>query len=151
MNQTQNKKIYLPLKDSQKRQARKLWLSLTVTDRLEMLARAHPAPSFQEFVEKTTNFQLHEWQKNHLVPLLESLVDTPTPNTQDLAPTTPKRAKRILIHAPPQFGKSILVSKRFPAWALGKNPLLRIILAGYNVGHAASFCEVVRDIMAGQT
>src|SRR5207253_11184705 len=60
------------------------------------------------------------------------------------------RAKRILIHAPPQYGKSIIVSKRFPAWALGKDPKLRIVLAGYNVGHASGFCEVVRDIMAGE-
>jgi len=62
-----------------------------------------------------------------------------------------RSAKRILIHAPPQYGKSILVSKRFPAWALGKNPLLRIVLAGYNESHASSFCEVVRDVMAGDT
>jgi predicted phage terminase large subunit-like protein len=71
-----------------------------------------------------------------LVPLFESL--------------TVETGKRILIHAPPQFGKSIIVSKRFPAWALGRNPLLRIILAGYNYGHAAGFCEVVREIVAEQ-
>ena len=59
------------------------------------------------------------------------------------------RGKRILVHAPPQYGKSILVSKRFPAWALGKNPMLRIVIAGYNEGHACEFAEVVRDIMAG--
>ena len=95
----------------------------------------HPTPTFQEYAKRTISFELHDWQQKHLVPLLASL--------------TKEKGKRILIHAPPQFGKSILVSKRFPAWALGTKPELRIVLAGYNVNHASAFCEVVRDIMKG--
>lgn len=56
---------------------------------------------------------------------------------------------RILVHGPPQYGKSLPVSKRFPAYALGMRPLLRIVLAGYNLSHAKGFCEVVRDVMNG--
>src|SRR5215469_1626206 len=92
-------------------------------------------PTFFEFVKRTTAFELHPWQRDYLVPILEGLAR--------------EKGQRILIHAPPQYGKSILVSKRFPAWALGINPKLRIVLAGYNQTHAADFCEVVRDIMQG--
>jgi hypothetical protein len=60
-----------------------------------------------------------------------------------------ERGLRILVHGPPQYGKSLPVSKRFPAYALGVKPLLRIVLAGYNVTHAKGFCEVVRDVMNG--
>ena len=111
-------------------------------------------PSFEQFLERTIGFELHEWQKRHLVPLLESLVEAQRPSTEGRKPNTehrtPRAGRRILVHAPPQYGKSILVSKRFPAWALGINPKLRIVLAGYNVGHASSFCEVNRDIMNSQ-
>jgi predicted phage terminase large subunit-like protein len=91
----------------------------------------------EELVRRTTSFRLHDWQRKHLVPLLESLLS--------------EKGKRILVHGPPQFGKSILVSKRFPAWALGVDPNLRIVIAGYNVTHASAFCEVVRDVMHGKT
>jgi len=93
------------------------------------------APSFRAFFERTTSFKPHEWQEKHLCPLLERLVR--------------EKGLRILVHGPPQFGKSLPVSKRFPAYALGVNPLLRIVLAGYNVSHAKGFCEVVRDVMNG--
>src|SRR5438067_1595581 len=92
-------------------------------------------PSFLKFFNSTIAFEPHPWQKKHLCPLLQRL--------------TEKKGVRVLIHGPPQYGKSLPVSKRFPAYALGVNPLLRIILAGYNVSHAKMFCEVVRDVMRG--
>lgn len=80
------------------------------------------------------NFELHDWQKFYLCKTLQRLVT--------------ETGVRMLVHAPPQFGKSICTSKRFPAWALGINPLTRIILAGYNVEHSTTqFAEPVRDLM----
>lgn len=74
---------------------------------------------------------------NILCPLLETL--------------TKETGIRQLVHAPPQFGKSICTSKRFPAWALGRNPLTRIVIAGYNENHAITqFAEPVRDLMLGE-
>lgn len=97
-------------------------------------ARRRSGLSFQKFLDRTFKFELHPWQRNYLVPLLESLYYT--------------RGRRVLVHAPPQFGKSILCSKRFPAWALGRDPLKRIVLAGYNVTHSTTqFAEPVRDLM----
>ena len=55
--------------------------------------------------------------------------------------------QRILYHGPPQHGKSILLSQRFPAHALGNDPLRRIRLACYNVTHATRFSKVNLDIM----
>jgi hypothetical protein len=39
--------------------------------------------------------------------------------------------KRLMIFIPPQYGKSELVSRSFPAWYLGRNPEKQIILASY--------------------
>lgn len=49
--------------------------------------------------------------------------------------------------APPQAGKSIIVSQRFPAWLVAQKPTHRIKLACYNITHAARFGRIVRDIM----
>jgi len=85
-----------------------------------------------EFVEKTTRHTLDDWQMD-LCRRLESLATT--------------TGRRILIAAPPQFGKSIIVSQRFPAWLLGQKPTHRIKLACYNITHATKFGRIVRDLM----
>jgi predicted phage terminase large subunit-like protein len=46
-----------------------------------------------------------------------------------------------MVFAPPQHGKSELVSRRFPSYALGRNPNLRILGASYN-GDLASAMNV---------
>lgn len=55
---------------------------------------------------------------------------------------------RILLHGPPQYGKSIIVSQRFPAYLIGHDPLHRVGLACYNETHATNFGAVIRDICA---
>src|SRR5205823_1795397 len=114
---------------------RELLSSLTEPEReqLDQLISTDGPPSLADFVRATVSFDLHPWQRDHLCPVMETLVRD--------------KGRRFLIHAPPQYGKSIIVSKRFPAWALGVNPLLRIVVAGYNETHAAAFTEVVREIM----
>lgn len=54
---------------------------------------------------------------------------------------------RVAIHAPPQFGKSIIISQCYPAWILGWHPLHRFRLATYNVFHSTRFSRVVRYLM----
>lgn len=76
-------------------------------------------------------FELHDWQRDHLIPILEQCAH--------------KKGVRVAIHKPPQYGGSVIVSNRFPAWLLGMDPYHRIALACYNVSHAAAFGEAVRD------
>jgi|TARA_R100000544_G_scaffold34719_3_gene21624 predicted phage terminase large subunit-like protein len=54
---------------------------------------------------------------------------------------------RLMIFMPPRHGKSELASKRFPAWALGKNPKRQIIAASYNSELASDFGRNVRNII----
>lgn len=44
--------------------------------------------------------------------------------------------KRLIITVPPRHLKSICASVAFPAWALGRDPALRVIAASYSVGLA---------------
>ncbi len=100
-----------------------------------MIDRAYPPSTsvgLATFVERTTTLTLDPWQQ-HLCRTLEQVNE--------------RKGVRLLIHAPPQHGKSIIVSQRFPAWVLGRNPSTRVKLACYNVTHAEGFGQVVRNLM----
>src|SRR5438067_1088306 len=84
--------------------------------------------SLAYFVEATVAWKLDPWQQ----VLCNRLSRLAT-----------ERGQRILVHAPPQIGKSILVSQRFPAWLLARRPTERIKLAAYNITHATRFARIV--------
>jgi predicted phage terminase large subunit-like protein len=88
--------------------------------------------SLDAFVEATTAFALEPWQR-HICARLERLRDG--------------TAQRILIHGPPQFGKSIIISQRFPAWLLMAEPLRRVRVACYNVSHAERFTAACLSVL----
>ena len=54
---------------------------------------------------------------------------------------------RTLIIEPPRHGKSLLVSQRFPAWYLGRNPTDEVIHASYGGELAQSFGRRLRNLM----
>lgn len=99
---------------------------------LRIKATSEPAPTLAAFVERTTTVTLEGWQQR-ICARLEQLVH--------------QEGQRLLIHGPPQFGKSIIISQRFPAWMLGQKPLGRVRLACYNLTHAERFSKVNLSIM----
>lgn len=54
---------------------------------------------------------------------------------------------RLLTMAPPRHGKSELVSRRFPAWYIGRHPEEEIIHASYGAALAKDFGRTVRNIV----
>ena len=56
-------------------------------------------------------------------------------------------SRRLTIFMPPQHGKSELVSRRFPAFMLGRNPDLRLICASHTSDLAVSMNRDVQRIM----
>lgn len=55
--------------------------------------------------------------------------------------------KRLMIFCPPRIGKSELVSKRFPAWCLWKNPKRNIIVSSYGADLASDFGRKTKQIV----
>jgi hypothetical protein len=53
-----------------------------------------------------------------------------------------------MIFMPPQNGKSELVSRRFPAYAFGRNPNLRIIACSYSDSLAQDMSREIQRIMS---
>lgn len=98
-----------------------------------LLASCPTEASFAEFAQATLAFDLHEWQRDRLCPVLDRLRDG--------------KGLRILLHKPPQVGGSILVSQRLPAWLIGRDPTVRVGLACYNQTHAEGFGSVVKSVV----
>jgi predicted phage terminase large subunit-like protein len=107
-------------------EAKKRGITLAETQKRE-------PPSLADFVEATVNFTLHDWQREHLCPILERC--------------RTEKGLRIAIHGPPQYGKSVIVGQRLPAWLIGTDPTHRVGLACYNETHATGFGQVVKDII----
>ena len=91
--------------------------------------------SLAYLVEQTTRdtkgrpIILHSWQKDHFIPILGS---------------KPK-GRRVRFHAPPQYGKSIIMSKRFPLWLLINDPMLRVVIVTYNEDFAMAFYDALKS------
>lgn len=54
---------------------------------------------------------------------------------------------RLMVFMPPQNGKSEITSRKFPAWAFGKLPDLRVILTSYGADLASKNSRAVRDLI----
>ena len=56
--------------------------------------------------------------------------------------------KKIMVSLPPQHGKSEIVSRDAPAWGLGIDPDLKIVLSSYSATLAGGFNRAVQRIMS---
>lgn len=52
---------------------------------------------------------------------------------------------RLIINIPPWHGKTELVTKCFPVWALGKEPTTKIIATGYSANLTQDFSQEAKD------
>lgn len=57
-------------------------------------------------------------------------------------------AERLMVFMPPQHGKSEIISKHLPAFALGRDPDLKIAAASYSASMARKFSAAVQNVMA---
>lgn len=58
--------------------------------------------------------------------------------------------RNLMVFVPPQNGKSELISRCFPAWALGKNPDLKIVGTSYSANLAEQFSRSIQRIIDSQ-
>jgi predicted phage terminase large subunit-like protein len=57
---------------------------------------------------------------------------------------------RLMVFMPPRHGKSLSVSKLFPAWFIGRNPDARMIMASYGASLAKKNSRFVRNMIKGK-
>jgi predicted phage terminase large subunit-like protein len=66
---------------------------------------------------------------------------------QELDDVLSGKTKRLIVNMPPQHGKSELVSRNFPAYALGRRPDIPIIHCSYNADLATEMSRDVQQLM----
>lgn len=54
------------------------------------------------------------------------------------------KIKNLMVFMPPQHGKTEVVSRNFPAWALGRNPNLKIVGSSYSASLADQFSTSIQ-------
>ncbi|WP_025692588.1 phage terminase large subunit [Paenibacillus zanthoxyli] len=59
--------------------------------------------------------------------------------------------KRVIVTMPPRHGKSERVSKKFPAWHVGRNPSDEIIVASYSIDLSRGFSRIARDTLSAHS
>lgn len=69
--------------------------------------------------------------------------------TETLEKVSSGEIKRLIVTMPPRHGKSEVVSKKYPAWHLGRNPNDEIILASYSIDLSRSFSRIARETLQG--
>lgn len=145
----------------------------TLTARLLREASQPDLPLlFENYVRTTRLLELDPWQVNLCQHLEESFwlsryelfkdrfqtIDMGVGRPYQIAPSGFKidqqvidrratHGSRVAIHAPPQFGKSIIISQSYPAWVLGWDPMHRFRLATYNVFHSGRFSRVIIHLL----
>ena len=103
------------------------------------------------FVEATTRTEegqrliLHDWQRNSLLPILTPVYEFIQAKKSDLGARIKFKGLRVRIHAPPQYGKSVIISKRFPLWLLINDPLHRIVICSFNEDMAHPFYDALAN------
>ena len=67
----------------------------------------------------------------YLARQVQSFLETPSDSSYDI----------LIIHTPPQHGKSLTISESLVSWYLGKNPKKNVIMASYDSEFAEKFCR----------
>lgn len=101
---------------------------------LEQVRAARAYVDFSYFMDYDSGFQ--DKPGKHLDVLDKALQDV-----------SEGQIKRLIVAMPPRHGKSERVSKKFPAWHVGRNPNDEIILASYSIDLSRGFSRIARDTL----
>lgn len=101
----------------------------------EAYSRRQARRHFMPFVRYTKQNYRVNWHHELIAKKLEKF-------EQDVRD---RKSPRLLIRTPPRGGKSELVSRKFPAWCLGRNPDWQIIGTTYNDDLAADMGGDAKD------
>jgi len=101
---------------------------------LEEVRKALAYQSFTYFMDYDSGFR--DTPGKHLDVLDRALQDV-----------SEGKIRRLIVTMPPRHGKSERVSKKFPAWHLGRNPDDEIILASYSIDLARDHSRIARSTL----
>ena len=101
---------------------------------LEEVRKARAYADFSYFMDYDSQYQ--DKPGKHLDALDRALQDV-----------SEGKIRRLIVTMPPRHGKSERVSKKFPAWHVGRNPDDEIILASYSIDLARDHSRIARNTL----
>jgi predicted phage terminase large subunit-like protein len=117
------------------------WDKQTESDNRDTLTprKRPPLPPLNDFHAwiKKVSPPGYDWDAAHLRHVIEKL-----------QLFTEGKIKKLMIFMPPRHGKSELVTTRYTAWRLMKDPTLKVILASYAQSLANRFSRNIRNTLA---
>ena len=96
------------------------------------LKRRRAVFSFPDFLDYTDGNYQRQWFHTVIAQKCQDLLLGKLPTN------------RLMVFVPPQHGKSEIVSRKFPAWALGYNPKLKIVGTSYAASLAQGFSRSIQ-------
>jgi len=107
---------------------------------VDYLLTANVIPTFTDFKRQVWSTYVHAPHQQAIDDVLSGVAD--------YVLTQGKRGiKRAMIFMPPRHGKTMSVSRMFPAWLMACNPSLRLIMASYGAILAARNSRTVRNLI----
>ena len=128
------------LKDASPNLQAEFLSALLREQRLRRLQAELSRRSFRDFVLHTCPGYAMGWVHEEICRELEDFLEA----------VDAKASPRLMITMPPRHGKSELATRRFPAYAFGRNPDLHVISTSYSADLASRMNRDVQRIMDGE-
>ena len=96
------------------------------------LFRREAERHFRVFLDYTQQNYSRQWFHTLIAEKCQALFEGTLPTN------------KLMIFVPPQNGKSEIVSRKFPAWALGRNPNTRLVGCSYSADLAQQFSRSIQ-------
>lgn len=110
---------------------------LSIRNTLNVMVQQQSKDDFLTFVRKVAPTLITDW---HMGRHIEVLSDK-------LQQVVEGKIKRLMVFLPPRSSKSVICSKLFPAWYIGKNPNHEILTVSHSDQLSSDFGRSVRDIV----
>lgn len=130
---------------------------MSVMEDLVMKARAQARRRRNQILTPVEDLLVHPWKaRQNLIDFTRATYIGYKPDpfhyfvADLLGDVINGKVKRLMLFAPPQHGKTELISKRFPAFWFGHRPDDPIISTSYSGDRAMENGEVVRDILSSE-
>lgn len=109
------------------------------------------APQSYALHDDFSAFKLRAWRQYRHANHLE-LIDRALEAVERYARTGDAKngIRNLLIMLPPRHGKSLTVSRLWPAWFLGRNPNMRVLMASYVASVSTQHSRFVRNLTLTQ-
>ena len=94
-----------------------------------------PNPQFPDWLRRVSPNMTWSWRHQQVI-------------IEQLERVTRGECKRLMIFLPPRHGKSELVTVRYTAWRMQRDPAMNVILGSYNQRLADRFSRKIRKVVA---